>query len=120
MVYLVLQSSATFKVLYTLFFLQKLSYMEGLVTKDKKDLEQKLKLLQRDNNNMLDELEKRDDELVKLRTHGGTYASKRFFPMSLATPCYSCLPSCIDYLCSLDFCFTACLDEFSLVKWNFY
>lgn len=50
--------------------------MEGLVTDDKKDLEQKLKRIQKENNHMFDELEKRDNELVKIRTQGGIYRNR--------------------------------------------
>eukprot|EP00111_Clytia_hemisphaerica_P019058 TCONS_00056313-protein len=40
---------------------EKLAYMEGLVTKDKKDMEQKLKRLEHENDSLVEELEKHGD-----------------------------------------------------------
>jgi len=46
---------------------EKLAYMEGLVTKDKKDMEQKLKRLEHENDSLVEELEKHGDgESIKI------------------------------------------------------
>lgn len=49
---------------------EKLAYMESLVSKDKKELEKRLKTLETENEYLMEELEKRDNEIVKERTNG--------------------------------------------------
>lgn len=48
-------------------------YTDGLLSKDKKDLHVKIKKLKQENDILHDELDKREDELVTLKTQGGMY-----------------------------------------------